>query len=126
LLEDRGNERLDGLQKRLENLSIIGTVDIKMLNTPLSNTSENIVLKCYFLRSIAIAKRKGDKRIKITFHEVYCHLGIPEVSDKGSQGALRVKYYDTRDKVIKCLDFWKKSNLIKNYSNNTKAITIIL
>lgn len=123
VLEDK---RLEALQNRLENLSTTSTVDIKMLNTPLSNTSENIVLKCYLLRSIAIAKKKNNKMIKIAFNDVYSYIGITKSSDENSKGALRGKRYDIREKVIKCLDFWKKRELIKTYSNTTNFIKISL
>ena len=122
-LQDR---KLEKLQEKLESLSTTATVDIEMLNTPLSNTSENIVLKCYLLRSIAIVKKKGDKEIKIAFNDVYSYIGIPEISDENSQEALRVKRKDVRDKVCKCLNFWKECKFIRNYNNTAKRITINL
>ena len=88
------------------------SIDIKMLDTPLPNTPENIVLKGYLLMRIAsIMNSKNKMSDTIRYNTIYDHLKL----QAPTPNALKVKHKQIRDKIKKFLDFWKKVKFIKDY-----------
>ena len=100
------------------------SIDIKMLDTPIQNSSENITLKGYLLRRImTISKskyKKNNMNNVIRYDTIYQYLKI----QAPNQNALKVKRKQIRDKVKKLLDFWKKEKLIKNYREEKEGRVI--
>ena len=101
----------------------IGTIDIKMLDTPLSNTKENIELKGYLLKRIASIKNaKSNMSDTIRYDTLYEYLRIDNsISDKD---LLRHKYMEIRNKVKKLLDFWIKMGFISSYKEEKEGKSI--
>ena len=101
----------------------IGSIDIKMLDTPLSNTKENIELKGYLLKRIASIKNtKSHMSDTIRCDTIYEYLRIDKnIPDKDF---LRHKYMDIRNKVKKLLDFWIKMGLITSYTEEKEGKSI--
>mgnify|MGYP007069897315 CR=1 FL=1 len=101
----------------------IGTIDIKMLDTPLSNTKENIELKGYLLKRIASIKNtKSHMSDTIRYDTIYEYLRID--TNTPDKDLLRHKYMDIRNKVKKLLDFWIKMGLITSYTEEKEGKSI--
>ncbi len=101
----------------------IGSIDIKMLDTPLSNTKENIELKGYLLKRIASIKNtKSHMSDTIRYDTIYEYLRID--TNTPDKDLLRHKYMDIRNKVKKLLDFWVKMGLITSYTEEKKGKSI--
>lgn len=86
----------------------ITSIDIKLLDTPVAKTNDNIVLQGYLLRKIELMKsdRKNDRMIY--FADIYEVLDIKE--DQRTQ-AKRIRNY-----TEEILGFWKEMNYICNYT----------
>ena len=94
------------------------SIDIKMLDTPLPNTPENIVLKGYLLMRIAsIMNSKNNMSDVIRYQTIYDYLKI----QAPTPNALKVKHKQIRDKVKKFLDFWKEVKFIKDYKEEKEG-----
>lgn len=101
----------------------IGSIDIKMLDTPLSNTKENIELKGYLLKRIASIKNtKSNMSDTIRYDTIYEYLQID--TNTPDKDLLRHKYQEVRNKVKKLLDFWIKMGLITSYTEEKEGKSI--
>ena len=101
----------------------IGIIDIKMLDTPLSNTKENIELKGYLLKRIASIKNtKSHMSDTIRYDTIYEYLRID--TNTPDKDLLRHKYMEVRNKVKKLLDFWIKMGLITSYTEEKEGKSI--
>lgn len=101
----------------------IGSIDIKMLDTPLSNTKENIELKGYLLKRIASIKNtKSHMSDTIRYDTIYEYLRID--TNSPDKDLLRHKYMDIRSKVKKLLDFWINMGLITSYREEKEGKSI--
>ena len=99
----------------------IGSIDIKMLDTPLSNTKENIEIKGYLLRRIASIKNsKSNMSDTIRYDTLYKYLQIKAPN----KNALYRQYQEVRNKVKKLLDFWIKMGLISSYREEKEGKSI--
>ena len=100
------------------NKNQIGRVDIRMLDAPLNNTSENIELRGYLLRHITSAKnaRSGIKPI-IRYDTLYEYLRV----DASSKDALKEKHKEIRNKTKRFLDFWVKQGFIKGFQEEKEG-----
>jgi len=100
------------------------SIDIKMLDTPIQNSSENITLKGYLLRRImAISNskyKKNNMNNVIRYDTIYQYLKV----QASTKDLLNHKRKQIRDKVKKLLDFWKKEKLIKNYKEEKEGRVI--
>ncbi len=92
----------------------ISTIEISMLDTPLSNTSENIELKEYLLRRIASLMSDT-----IRYDSLFAYLRIDN-----NKEALRQKHQEIRKKVMQLLDFWIKKGLISSYEEQKEGKSI--
>ncbi len=98
----------------------IASVDVKMLDTPLANTSENIVLKCYVLKRIlSISNEKNNMHDAIRYSTVYEYLDI----QAPNKDLLNHKRKQIRDKIRKLLNYWKGEKLIKDYREEKEGRT---
>ena len=94
------------------------SVDIKMLNTPLQNSPENITLKGYLLKRImAMSNEKNNMNNVIRYDSIYQYLRV----QAPNKNQLNKKHKKIRDKVKKLLDFWKKEKLIKDYKEEKEG-----
>lgn len=92
----------------------ISRLDIKLLNSPVNKTEENITLQSYLLRRIDAIKKSTKLRPTISYNTIYEQLDIQASSD----GALRKKKLKVRNTVKRILDYLKAQNFIKNYTEN--------
>ena len=91
-----------------------------MLDTPLSNTSENIELKGYLLRRIAsLRNSKNNMSDTIRYDTLFEYLRI-----NNSEKALRQKHQEIRKKVKQLLDFWIEKGLISSYKEEKEGKSI--
>ena len=99
----------------------IGSIEISMLDTPLSNTSENIELKGYLLRRIAsLRNSKNNMSDTIRYDTLFEYLRI----NAPTKEALKKKRQEIRKKVKQFLDFWIKKGLISSYEEQNEGKSI--
>lgn len=91
----------------------ISTIDIKLLDTPVSKTNDNIVLQGYLLRKIEAMKSDRTAERTILYEDIYKILGIDE-SQKVKNQRVR-KYMDTM------LEYWKGEKYITDFIVNKKG-----
>ena len=97
------------------------TISVKMLDTPLNNTPENIELKAYLLRRIlSMSNMKNNMRDVIRYDTIYQYLRITAPNPN----QLKKKHKNIRDKTKILLDFWKGEKLIKDYNEEKEGRTI--
>ena len=92
----------------------IGRFDVKLLDSPVNKTEENIVLDGYLRRRILSMKGSSKLSPTIKYDTVYKQLEITA----GSESSLRNKKMKVRNTVKKLLDFYKKGGFIKGYVEN--------
>ena len=92
----------------------IGRFDVKLLDSPVNKTEENIVLDGYLRRRILSMKGSSKLSPTIKYDTVYKQLEITA----GSESSLRNKKMKVRNTVKKLLDFYKKEGFIKGYVEN--------
>ena len=96
----------------------IATINVKMLDTPLNNTPENIELKAYLLRRIlSMANANNNMRDVIRYDTLYEYLRITAPNPN----QLKKKHKNIRDKTKILLDFWKEEKLIKDYKEEREG-----
>lgn len=85
----------------------ITTVDIKLLDTPITKTNDTIVLQGFLLRKIE--QIKSDKKYNriILFSDIYNVLNVSKEQ--------RVQVKRIRGYVKEILDYWVEGNYISNY-----------
>ena len=97
------------------------TVDVKLLDTPLTNTPENIELKAYLIRRISsMSNTKNNMRDVIRYDTLYEYLNITASNDN----ARKVKHKQIRDKVKKVLDYWMLKKFIKGYKEEKEGRSV--
>ena len=92
----------------------IGRFDVKLLDSPVNKTEENIVLDGYLRRRILSMKGSSKLSPTIKYDTVYKQLEVTA----GSESSLRNKKMKIRNTVKKLLDFYKKEGFIKGYVEN--------
>ncbi len=94
----------------------ITTVDVKLLQSPLSKTESNLGLEDYILEQISHMKSKKDKiQNRMLFDTIYKRAGITDKKQKQRTPA----------KIKELLDYYKKQNWIKDYITDKTGIEII-
>ena len=91
----------------------ITTIDKKLLETPVSKTSQNLLIEDYLIERISHAKT-GRQPSKILYSSLYKEAGIKE--KKQRQRA--------KEKLDKILGHYVKCGYIKGYSDTGEAIRI--
>ena len=99
----------------------IGRLDIKLLNSPVNKTEENITLQSYLYRRILAIKRSGKLSPTIVYETIYKQIELTAASD----GALRKKKLKVRNAVKQILDYWKDKGFIKGYKENSRKTEIV-
>lgn len=94
----------------------IGRIPIKLLNSPINNNREIIILKDY-LKNRILAMKGGNLSRVIVYSTVFNKIGI----EAATQGALRKKESKTRDQIKRILGYWKNENFIAGYKENKKG-----
>ena len=90
----------------------LNTCDVKLLDTGLNFTPENITLTNYLLEQIlTMQNEESNRNSTILYDTVYEYLGI----DAPTEATLRAKKRDIRNKVKAILDAWIQSDFIKSY-----------
>lgn len=93
----------------------ITTVDVRLLESPLSKTDANIRLEDYLIRRIARIKKDGSKTSnKILFETVFKNVGA-ETSMQRKR---------TRDKIKKLLEHYKQNRFVKNFKVKNDGVEI--
>ena len=94
----------------------IARMNVKMLDAPVNNTQENIMLKGYLARRLATAKGKKEERWRtIKYDTIYEYLGL-RAEDFKSRAEFDNKKKYVRDKGVKpILEYWKKEGEIKAF-----------
>ena len=94
------------------------TINVKMLDTPINNTPENIELKAYLLRRIlSMSNVKNNMRDVIRYDTIYQYLRITAPNPN----QLKKKHKNIRDKTKILLDFWKGEKLISGYTEEKEG-----
>ena len=89
------------------------TVPIKILQSPISKTDNNLQIEEYLIERIAKAK-KGSLSNKILISSIYEDANITDTKQKQR----------LPEKLIRYLDHYKKENFIKGYSMSSNSVTI--
>ena len=103
----------------------ITTIDIKLLQSPISKTDINLAIQDYLLERISKAKDKAKKsksknnNCRILFKTLYERLNI-----SGSTSKEKMQRKRTPDKVIKLLNSYQEKNFIKRHTVQADGITI--
>lgn len=92
----------------------ITTIDIKLLDTPLSKTNSNIELEDYLLEEIARIKKGGRNR-KMLYKTIYENANV--TTKKQKQRA--------PEKIKKLLDYYQKCQHITGYEESSDGVTIL-
>lgn len=88
-------------------------VPIKLLQSPISKTDNNLQIEEYLIERIAKAK-KGSLSNKILMSSIYEGANITDTKQKQR----------LPEKLIRYLDHYKKENFIKGYSMSPNSVTI--
>lgn len=100
----------------------IARMNVKMLDAPVSNTSENIELKSYLMRRVSGMKSDKSKLGNaIRYDTIYEYLGL-NTAGYGEDG-LRHKKKDVRDAVQKILEDWTRKGEIKSFEEVSEGRT---
>ena len=97
----------------------IGRFDIKLLNVPRLNKTEEVIIMQSFLSRRILAMKSPNSKMNhnIPYDSIFDRLDI----QAESAGALRKKKSLVRKNVKDILDYWKKSGFINDYTENKKG-----
>lgn len=98
----------------------IARTDIKLLNCPIQNTKENILLQNYlYNRILSMSKNSLPNYKTILLETILTEIGITRESLKPSY--FRIKKASIVKNTIKILDYWKAEGFIKKYDPITET-----
>lgn len=97
----------------------IGRFDIKLLNVPRLNKTEEVIIIQSFLsrRILAMKGPKSKMSHNIPYDSIFDRLDI----QAPTAGAIRKKKSLVRKTVKNILDYWKKAGFINDYTENKKG-----
>lgn len=97
----------------------IGRFDIKLLNVPRLNKTEEVIIIQSFLsrRILAMKGPKSKMNHNIPYDSIFDRLDI----QAPTAGAIRKKKSLVRKSVKNILDYWKKAGFINDYTENKKG-----
>jgi len=97
----------------------ISRVNIEMLNVPINNTEDNVILKCHLLRLITSMKSPKSKlKPVIRYDTLYEYLGIDE---NDNDSVTRHKKQFIRERTKEILKYWTDNGLIKGFEEETEG-----
>ena len=111
------------LYKYSESKKQIARADVKMLDMPINNTTENIILKDYLLRRLLGMQNDKSKLSNVLrYATIYDYLGIKKDS---SLQEYEKKKKRVRDTVKMILSDWKDKNKISGFTEQTEGRKIV-
>lgn len=91
----------------------ITTIDVKLLQSPVNKTDQNLILDDYLIERIARAKKKGSSH-RILFKTLYEKVGVTTSKQKQ-----RIP-----EKVRKYLDHYRQCGMISGYDMGKDGVTV--
>ena len=99
----------------------ITTIDIKLLQAPISKTELNLTIQDYLIERICKAKNGKAHRERILYKTLYEHAGIP---DKPKTNTEKQKKKRAPEKVKTYLTHFQKEKLISRFTMEKDGITL--
>ena len=100
----------------------ITTLDVKLLQSPISKTDANLSIEDYLIERISREKnRKGGHSCRILFKTLYAHAGIAE---KPKTSAEKQQKKRAPEKIKKYLTYYQQQGFISRFTTETDGITI--
>ena len=97
----------------------ISRVNIEMLNVPINNTEDNVILKCHLLRLITSMKNSKSKlKPVIRYDTLFEYLGLDEIDNDNT---IRHKKQHIRERVKEILNCWGENDLITGFEEETEG-----
>lgn len=94
----------------------ISTIEIDVLQSPISKTKSNLMLEDYILDRFLKA-RHGNANPRVLYTTLHKHLSIDKTTSAGKKAIARLP-----DKVTKLLDHYVNTGFISGYSTDTRGI----
>lgn len=92
----------------------ITSLDVKLLQSPVSKTDANLQIEDYLIERISRAKNGKGKSCRILFETLYRHTGITTKKQKQRAPA----------KIEKYLQYYKEQTFLKDYTIENDGITL--
>ena len=90
-----------------------------MLNVPINNTEDNVILKCHLLRLItSIKSSKSKLKPIIRYDTLFEYLGLDE---NDNDNTIRHKKQRIRERVKEILNCWVENGLITGFEEETEG-----
>lgn len=100
----------------------ITTLDVKLLQSPISKTDANLSIEDYLIERISREKnRRGAHSCRILFKTLYAHAGIP---DKPKTNTEKQQKKRAPEKIKKYLTYYQKQEFITRFTTETDGITV--
>jgi hypothetical protein len=94
---------------------------LKVLDAPISNNTESIVLKSYLARRVEIMRNPNSKIKRVIRYDTLYSTVCPNGDLGPTSTAIKLKKKQIRDKVKKVLDYFIKIKFIKKYGETKKG-----
>jgi hypothetical protein len=94
---------------------------LKVLDAPISNNTESIVLKSYLARRVEIMRNPNSKIKRVIRYDTLYSTVCPNGDLGPTSTAIKLKKKQIRDKVKKVLDSFIKIKFIKKYGETKKG-----
>ena len=99
----------------------ITTIDIKLLQSPVNKTDDNLRIDDYLIERISRAKNGTGRSCRILYKTLYEHAGI---ADKPKTDTERQQKKRAPEKIKKYLDHYQKTGFISRYTVEKDGLTI--
>lgn len=99
----------------------ITTIDIKLLQSPVNKTDDNLRIDDYLIERISRAKNGKSRSCRILYKTLYEHAGI---ADKPKTNTERQQKKRAPEKIKKYLDHYQKTGFISRYTVEKDGLTI--
>lgn len=99
----------------------ITTIDIKLLQSPVNKTDDNLRIDDYLIERISRAKNGTGRSCRILYKTLYEHAGI---ADKPKTNTERQQKKRAPEKIKKYLDHYQKTGFISRYTVEKDGLTI--
>ena len=100
----------------------ITTIDVRLLQSPISKTDANLLIDDYLIERISKAKNGKGKQCRILFKTLYEHTGI---SDKPKTSAEKQQKKRAPDKVKKYLTYYQQQEFITRFTMEPDGVTVV-
>ena len=100
----------------------ITTLDVKLLQSPISKTDANLSIEDYLIERISREEnRKGGHSCRILFKTLYAHAGIAE---KPKTSAEKQRKKRAPEKIKKYLTYYQEQEFITRFTTEPDGITV--